>query len=115
MTKKVAEAIEACGFVVALDDVDRAAERLIDELRSRGVSLDGDEWMARAKAMAARVESLRATLQILSEHDPPWSDDFLRARAALAKSLAEDILAKVLDILEQVSARFDATHTSYAR
>jgi hypothetical protein len=39
--------------------------------------------MARAKAMAARVESLRATLQILSEHDPPWSDDFLRARAAL--------------------------------
>lgn len=38
---------------------------------------------ARALSAEAEVERLRASLRILAEHEPSWSDDFLRARAAL--------------------------------
>ncbi len=34
-------------------------------------------------ALREENRRLRAILQVLSEHDPSWSDDFLRARAAL--------------------------------
>jgi hypothetical protein len=48
------------------------------------------EWQAKAEAatqvqavLTAEVTRLRRTLTMLSGHDPSWSDDFLRARAAL--------------------------------
>jgi len=42
------------------------------------------EWQEKAEALAVAVEQHRRTLQILLEHVPSWSDDFLIRAALLA-------------------------------
>lgn len=41
------------------------------------------ELLEALEAAEAEKARLRRTLEVLAEHDPPWNDDFLRARAAL--------------------------------
>ena len=64
----------------------------VSAMTSEGLHSKADiaaELAFRDKELAA----LRLTLEALSEHDPSWPDDFLRARAALigvAATLAGD-------------------------
>ena len=48
---------------------------------------EADERAANAEERATRAEaeviSLRRTLELLASHEPSWSDDFCRAKAAL--------------------------------
>lgn len=67
-------------------DITKACRRLDLMKRLRDYATDWhtpDDDVALVREAADRIEALERTLGRLSEHEPSWSDDFLRARAAL--------------------------------
>ena len=75
---------DRCDFV----SLQRAFPVLLDKLEfadetARIAARTTREQTGEVMKLRARVKELEATLAILAEHEPSWSDDFCRARAAL--------------------------------
>lgn len=56
----------------------------LDEVVAAAVLTDDvPALVAEIRRLRGEVETLRSTLAVIASHDPSWSDDFCRARAAL--------------------------------